>query len=510
MSGMRSTCRTALPLAVVAAALFGLAAVGTGQTGGSSILIRGGTIIDGTGAPRARADLRVQGDTIVEVAASLEPAAGEREIDAEGLVIAPGFIDMHSHVSAQIAERPDAESQVRQGVTTTLVGQDGSSDLPISDFFDTLARVRPAINLATSVGAGTVRGIVMGGDFRRAATADEIVTMSALVERAMLDGAIGLSSGLEYDPGFYATPDEMVALATVAARHGGFYSSHVRDEENAALDAWREAMDVGRRAGLPVEISHIKLAVEPVWGLAAEGLKVLEEARREGITVMADWYPYTYWQSAMYVLIPDRDFENRDKWRVGLAEIGGAKNVLVTAYRPDPTYDGKTLEEIARLRREDPVTTVIAMIREAGPGIGIIGTSMDEEDLATFVAHPQVIICSDGNIAGSHPRGYGTFPRVLARYVREGKLVSLEDAVAKMTGRSARQAGLSDRGVIARGRKADIVVFDLETIEDRATKEEPDRMSVGVRYVVVNGVVVLDDGQMTGERPGRGLRRARD
>ncbi len=508
MSDMMRNYRITLPaLAVVAAALVGLAAVPAAQSGGPSILIRGGTVVDGTGAPRARADLRVQGDTIVEMAGSLEPEAGERVIDAAGLVVAPGFIDMHSHVSAQIAERPDAESQVRQGVTTTLVGQDGSSDLPISDFFETLGRVRPAINLATSVGAGTVRGIVMGGDFRRAATTDEIATMSALVERAMLDGAIGLSSGLEYDPGFYATPDEMVALARVAARHGGFYSSHVRDEENAALDAWREAIDVGRQAGLPVEISHIKLAVQPVWSQAAEGLKVLEDARREGLTVTADWYPYTYWQSAMYVLIPDRDFENREKWRVGLAEIGGAKNVLVTAYRPDPSYNGKTLEEIARLRGEDAVTTVIAMIREAGPGIGIIGTSMDEEDLATFFTHPQVLICSDGNIAGSHPRGYGTFPRVLARYVREGRLLSLEEAIAKMTGRSARQAGLTDRGTLARGRKADVVVFDPDTIEDRATKAQPDQMAVGVAYVLVNGVVVLDVGKMTGERPGLGLRR---
>jgi len=493
-------------LTVVTAALVGLAAPAA-QNVGSSVLITGGTVVDGTGAPRVRADLRIQGDTIVEIAPGLEPAPGERVIDATGLVVAPGFIDMHSHAPGQIAAHPDAESQVRQGITTALGGQDGSSDLPIADFFETLARVPPAINVATLVGAGTVRSVVMGGDFRRAATADEIATMSALVERAMRDGAIGLSSGLEYDPGFYATPDEMVALARVAARHGGFYSSHVRDEENLALDAWREAIDVGRRAGLPVEIAHIKLAVGPVWGRAAEGLKVLEDARREGLTVMADWYPYTYWQSAMYVLIPDRDFENRDKWRVGLAEIGGAKNVLVTAYRPDPSYDGKTLEAIARLRGEDPVTTVIAMIREAGPGIGIIGTSMDEEDLATFVTHPQVLICSDGNIVGSHPRGYGTFPRVLARYVREGRLLSLEEAIAKMTGRSARQAGLTDRGVLVRGRKADVVVFDPDTIADRATKEEPEQMSVGVDYVIVNGVVVLDDGKMTGERPGVGLRR---
>jgi len=509
MGGMTRNSRLVLPaLAAVTAALIGLAAVPAAQSGGPSILIRAGTVVDGTGAPRARADLRIQGDTIVELAAALEPSPGERVIDASGLVVAPGFIDMHSHASAQIGAHPDAESQVRQGITTTLVGQDGSSDLPISDFFESLERVRPAINFATSVGAGTIRGVVMGGDFRRAATAAEIETMSALMERAMLDGAIGLSSGLEYDPGFYATPDEMVALARVAARHGGFYSSHVRDEENAALDAWREAIDVGRKAGLPVEISHIKLAVEPVWGRAAQGLKVLEDARREGLTVMADWYPYTYWQSAMYVLIPDRDFENRDKWRVGLAEIGGAKNVLVTAYRPDPSYDGKTLEEIARLRGEDPVTSVIAMIREAGPGIGIIGTSMDEEDLATFLTHPQVLVCSDGNIAGSHPRGFGTFPRVLARYVREGRLLSLEEAIAKMTGRSARQAGLTDRGVLARGRKADVVVFDPDTIEDRATKERPDQMAVGVAHVIVNGVVVLDGGKMTGERPGRGLRRA--
>ncbi len=507
---MTRTIRTILPALAGVGVLILPTAWPAAQSGsGPSILIRGGTVIDGTGAPRTRADVRVEGESIVEVAPGLRPAGGERVIDATGLVVAPGFIDMHSHASSEVGERPDAESQVRQGITTTLVGQDGSSDLPIADFFERLERIRPAINFATLVGAGTVRGVVMGGDFRRAATAAEIETMAALVERGMLDGAIGLSSGLEYDPGFYATPGEMVALARVVARHGGFYSSHVRDEENEAVSAWREAIDVGRKAGVPVEISHIKLAVQPVWGQAKDALKVLADARREGLTVMADWYPYTYWQSAMYVLIADRDFENREKWRVGLAEIGGAGNVLVTAYRPDPSYNGKTLEDIARSRREDPVTTVIAMIREAGPGIGIIGTSMDDEDLATFLTHPQVIICSDGSIAGRHPRGYGTFPRVLGRYVREGKRLSIEEAIAKMTGRSARQAGLADRGVLARGRQADIVVFDPETIADRATKEQPDQLSVGVEYVVVNGVIVLEGGQMTGERPGRGLRRAR-
>jgi N-acyl-D-amino-acid deacylase len=403
----------------------------------SSILIVNGAVIDGTGAPARRAAVRVEGDTIAQIADRLDPRPGERVIDASGLVVSPGFIDMHSHAGRALERQPGAESQVRQGITTTIVGQDGSSDLPIADFFESTAQWKPAINVATSVGAGTVRSVVLGGDFKRAATPAEIEVMQALVDRAMRDGAIGLSSGLEYDPGFYAAPGEMAALASVVARYGGFYSSHVRDEEHEAFNAWREAIDVGRKAGVPVEISHIKVAIKPVWGKAAEGLTILEDARREGVRVMADWYPYTYWQSSIYVLIPDRDFENREKWRAGLDEIGGAANVLVTSYRPDPSWNGRTLDEIARAQGTDPVTLVIDMIRAAGPNIGIIGTSMDERDLMEFVKHPQILICSDGEIAGRHPRGFGTFPRVLARYVREQKLLTIEDAIAKMTGRSA-------------------------------------------------------------------------
>lgn len=473
----------------------------------SSILIVNGAVIDGTGAPARRAAVRVEGDTIAQIADRLDPRPGERVIDASGLVVSPGFIDMHSHAGRALERQPGAESQVRQGITTTIVGQDGSSDLPIADFFESIAQWKPAINVATSVGAGTVRSVVLGGDFKRAATPAEIEVMQALVDRAMQDGAIGLSSGLEYDPGFYAAPGEMAALASVVARYGGFYSSHVRDEEHEAFNAWREAIDVGRKAGVPVEISHIKVAIKPVWGKAAEGLTILEDARREGVRVMADWYPYTYWQSSIYVLIPDRDFENREKWRAGLDEIGGAANVLVTSYRPDPSWNGRTLDEIARAQRTDPVTLVIDMIRAAGPNIGIIGTSMDERDLMEFVKHPQILICSDGEIAGRHPRGFGTFPRVLARYVREQKLLTIEDAIAKMTGRSAAQAGFADRGTLAPGRKADLVIFDPATIEDRATKQSPADMSVGVQYVIVNGEIVLDHSRLTGARPGRGLRR---
>jgi N-acyl-D-amino-acid deacylase len=494
-------------VAAVAAVGFVLWAAPPVAQGPASILVTGGTVIDGTGAPGRPAAIRIDGDTIVEVAPGLQPRPGERVVDARGLVVAPGFIDLHSHAARSLDRLPEAESQIRQGVTTAIVGQDGSSELPIAAFLESVDRLQPGINVATSVGAGTVRSLVLGGDYRRAATPAEIEVMQALVDRAMRDGALGLSSGLEYDPGFYATPDEIVALASVVARYGGYYASHVRDEEHEAFAAWREAIDVGRRAGVPVQISHIKLAVKAMWGRAAEGLRILEDARREGVRVMADWYPYTYWQSSIYVLIPDRDFENRDKWRAGLEDIGGPANVLVTNYRPEPSWNGRTLEEIARATGQDAAELIVQMVRKAGPNIGIIGTSMDERDLDTFVRHPLVLVCSDGELAGRHPRGAGAFARVLARYVRERKLLTLEEAVAKMTGRSAAQAGLRDRGVIAPGKKADLVVFDPATIADRATTEAPTQMATGVSAVIVNGVVELEQGRLTGARGGRGLRR---
>lgn len=471
------------------------------------ILISGGLVADGTGAPAVRADVRIRGDAIVEVAPRIEPRADERLIDATGLVVAPGFIDMHSHAGGGIEEHPDAESQIRQGITTAAVGQDGGGTMPISDFLDVITRTKPAINVTTSVGHGTVRGLVMGGDFKRPATAAEIGTMAALVDRAMRDGAIGLSSGLEYDPGFYATPEEVVALARVAARYGGLYSSHVRDEENTVLDAWREAIDVGRQAHVRVQISHAKLASKPVWGRAGDALALIDRARRDGVDVMADWYPYTYWQSSLYVLIPDRDLENRSKWQIGFDEIGGPQNVLITRYGPDPSYNGRTLAELAAATGKDAVTLAIHMIREAGPNVGIIGTAMTEPDLERFFTHPQVLICSDGTLTGRHPRGYGAFPRVLATYVRERSLLPLPEAVAKMTGRSARQLGLADRGVIAAGMKADVVVFDAAAIQDRGTPQEPSAPPVGMHAVIVNGEPVLWDGGMTSMRPGRALRR---
>ena len=417
---------------------------------------------------------------------------------------------MHSHADRGLDDAPDAASQVMQGITTAVVGQDGGSELPIADFYEQMARLHPAINYATAVGHGTVRKVVMGGDYKRAATAGEIDTMKALVDRGMRDGAVGLSSGLEYDPGFYASTDELAALGAVVATYGGYYASHVRNENEGAFDSWREAIEIGRRNRIPVEISHIKLAVKPVWGRAADGLQILEAARREGVRVMADWYPYTYWQSSMYVLIETRDFENRAAWEKGLNDIGGAQNVLITSYRPDSSLNGRTLAQIAADRRTDAVTAAIDMMREAGPDTGVIATSMSESDLVTFVKHPLVLICSDGGLSGRHPRGYGSFPRVLARYVRDLGAIALPDAIAKMTGRSAAQLGANDRGVVAPGKKADLTIFDPAAVQDRGVPGNAAQAPAGIMYVIVNGQVVLDNGTMTKARPGRGLKRGGD
>jgi N-acyl-D-amino-acid deacylase len=495
---------------VLALCWLGAAVLAHAQSAPPGLLIRGGLVVDGTGGPERRADVRISGDRIVEVESGLAPRPGEQVIDASGKVVAPGFIDTHSHADRGLEDTPDAASQVRQGITSAVVGQDGGGDLPVSEFLEQVDRLRPSINYATTVGHGTVRSLVMGADFKRPATASEIETMKVLVERGMRDGALGLSSGLEYDPGFYAKPEELTELAKVVARYGGYYTSHVRDEENEVLSAWSEAINVGRVAGVPVLLSHVKLAAKPVWGKTAEALKLLEDANRAGVRVRGDWYPYTYWQSSMYVLIPDRDFENRKKWEVGLEEIGGPANVLITSYRPNPAWVGKTVDEISKLQQQNAITTIIEMMRASGNEIGIIGTSMDEADLSRFAAHPLTFICSDGGLSGRHPRGYNAFPRVLAHYVREQQVLDLRRAIHKMTGGPAAFLGLKERGVLAARNMADVVIFDPATIQDRGTKTDPAQAPVGIQHVIVNGRIVLDNGAMTAARPGRALKGSRD
>ena len=481
----------------------------------ASTLIINARLIDGTGAPERAASVRVDGDRIVAVG-ELRPTAGEAMVDAKGLVLAPGFIDTHSHAAGSIFDHPEALGAVSQGITTVVVGQDGGSVFPLSDLFTRLEKSPAALNVASYSGHGTLREIVLGENFRRHATASETEAMKRLLEVDLEAGALGLSSGLEYDPGIYSSRQEVIELAKVAALHGGRYISHVRSEDRTFWEAIEEVLTIGREARLPVQISHVKLAMRSLWNQAPRLLALLDAARQEGIDVTADVYPYLYWHSTLTVLFPERDFDNRETAEMILAEIAPPEGLLIGRYKPVPAYAGKTVAEIAALRQEAPAVTLMELIRLAAPlkeagedGVeSVIATSMIEPDLRQLLAWPETNLCTDGELEGRHPRGFGSFPRVLGRYVREAGVLSLEQAIHRMTALAARHVGIVDRGRIAAGAFADLVLFDPTTVIDRATTSEPHAVSVGIERVWVNGEVVFSGGRVEAARPGRVIRRA--
>ncbi len=473
----------------------------------SSILIRDAVIVDGTGSAGRKGDVRIRGARIVEIGA-LQPTEGERVVDARGLTLAPGFIDTHSHHDRGLAAAPDALAAVSQGITTIVVGQDGGSAFPLESAFAELERQPAAVNVASYVGHGTLRREVLGGDFKRAATPAEITRMEELARAEMQAGALGLSTGLEYDPGIYSTRAEVVAVARAVASMGGRYVSHLRSEDRELYAAVEEALDIGRQTGMPVQISHIKLAMRGLWGQADTLLQVLDRARAAGVNVTADVYPYTYWQSTMTVLFPKRDFKDRREAEFVLDQLVAPEGLLITGFEQRPEYVGKTIADIAKQRGTDPATTVLALIEEAGGrGPGVVATSMAERDVERLIQWRFANICSDGALSGGHPRGFGAFPRVLGRYVRERKVLPLEEAIRKMTSFSAANAGVTDRGAIAPGQFADLVLFDPATVTDRATTANSKALSTGIRTVWVNGEPVFENGVATGRRPGRAIRR---
>lgn len=482
----------------------------------TSTTIVGARVIDGSGSqPQAR-NVRLVGDQIVTVG-ELEPELGDTVIEATGLVLAPGFIDTHSHADDGIGERPDARAAISQGITTVIGGADGFSHYPLTDFFAALDELPTTVNLASFAGHNTYRDRVLGNDFRRPSTAAEIESMGDLLEEDLSAGALGLSTGLEYDPGIYSTTDEVIALAKVAADHGGRYTSHMRSEDRAFWEAVDEILTIGREADIPVNITHIKLAMQSTLGKTDRLISRLDEARRQGIEVTADIYPYTYWQSTLEVLFPERDFDNPESARFAVTEVSTPAGMLIPQFAPEPDLAGKTLEEIATLRGRDPATTLMDLIHEAQlyrdetgeeHVESVIATSMAEEDIDRLLSWPWTNICTDGELWGSHPRGFGSFPRVLSRYVRRRGVISLEEAIHKMTERAALTAGLERRGRIAPGMFADLVLFDPTRVADRATTDAPHTDSEGILKVWINGEVVWDQGQITSARPGRVLRRS--
>jgi N-acyl-D-amino-acid deacylase len=433
------------------------------------------------------------------------------------LTLAPGFIDTHSHADADLFEHPDALAATSQGITTIVGGQDGDSAWPLKRYFKKLERHPAAVNVASYSGHGTLRSRVMGKDFRRAATPEEVADMEAMLRKDMEAGALGLATGLEYDPGIYSDPSEVVALARVASAYGGRYISHIRSEDRHFWEAIDEIIDIGRQAHLPVQVSHTKLAMKSWWGQADKLIARLDAARAEGIDITGDIYPYLYWHSDLTVLFPKRDFDDLAEARVAVNEVVPPEGLVLTEYEAEPRWVGKSLAEIAAERNEAPEATLIMLVKRSEErrlatghaGNAILGTSMTEEDLTALLRWPHMNLCTDGSLDGAHPRGFGSYPRVLGRYVRERGVLSLSEAVHRASGLAADHMGFKDRGTIRPGQAADLVLFDPTTVIDRATNAEPHRVADGIRTVWVGGQVVYQDGRDTGARPGRVLRNSR-
>jgi N-acyl-D-amino-acid deacylase len=486
------------------------------EAAAKGMLIVDARVIDGTGAPGRVTSVRISGDRIADIG-DLHQRQGETVVVGKGLVLAPGFIDEHSHADGALFSHRDALADVSQGITTVVVGQDGSSPYPLAEFFAHVQREPSALNVASYVGHGTVRDLVLGKDYKRVATPAEVLKMQLLVDQEMRSGALGLSSGLEYDPGIYSDPSEVLALAKTAAAQGGRYISHMRSEDFAFWKALDELITIGRENHMPVQVSHIKLAMKKSWGLGDSLIHVLDRARESGVQVTADIYPYTYWHSGMSVLFPHRDFDNRASAAFALDQVAPSEGLILASYGPKPEYSGKSLHDVARIMNVDDTTALIALLHASEEAAAkgdtaheensIIATSMDERDVAKLMAWQWAAFCTDGELDGSHPRGYGTFTRILGRYVREQHVMTLEEAIRKATSLAAANVGIKDRGAISVGSYADLVLFDPTTIIDRATPAEPHLVSTGVRRVWVNGAVVYEGEHTTDARPGRVLKR---
>ena len=470
----------------------------------SSLLILNAQLADGTGAPLRKANVRIALNHIVGIG-ELQPEKGEPTLDAHGLVLAPGFIDIHNQSASGLQKDPLAETQISQGITTVIVGADGESPWPLIGWVRALQQYPAAVNVGDFAGHTTIREQVMGKDFKRPAKPEEIQQMETLTAMAMNQTALGLSSGLEYEGGSYSEFKELVSLAKVAAARGGIYMTHIRDEGDKSLEALNEEIAIGEQAHIPIEHSHIKLATAGVWGKAAQYIKVIEDARKRGVDFLADCYPYDSWYSNLKVVVPDKQYENPNSVRKALENLGGASHLLIAEFPPDKSYEGHSLADLAKANKLSDVDMCIRLIREGdkvGHEASVFAQAMMETDIKAFYQQPWVMVASDGEINCRHPSCTGTFPRVLGLLVREKHWLTLPEAVRKMTSLPAKRLNWKDRGVIREGTFADLVLFNPDTVTDRATYASPFTLSTGIEKVFVNGVLVWDTGKPTGVRPG--------
>lgn len=502
-------------------------------SGSYDIVIDGGVVLDGTGSPGVPADVAIRGDRIVRIAPDIPTDRAGRVIDASGLTVAPGFIDIHSHLEP-LLRLPTAETKLRQGVTTAVGGPDGGGPWPLGDYLDSAQTLGVGANVAFLVGHNTIRREVMGMD-NRAPTADELDTMRAMVAQGIDEGAYGLSTGLRYLPGAYSDVDEVVALSEVAAGRGGVYTSHLREEGLGLIEGVAEAIEINRRAGIPVVLTHHKVVGHPMWGSSQRTLAMVDSANAAGGRVYIDQYPYTATYTGIGILVPpwamaggDSTFferlENpvlRDSIVSGIVfnminDRGGndLSRVQLARVQWMPELEGQTLADWAEMlgmpnTPETGAQLVIEAIRRGGASA--IYHVLEESDVERIMQHPQTAIASDGRLVEPgdghpHPRWYGTFPRVLGRYVRERQVLALEEAVRKMTSLPASHIGIEERGTIAEGMFADVVVFDAERIIDRATFEDPHQYPVGIVTVIVNGTVAVEGDSLVVGNAGRVLR----
>lgn len=502
-----------------------------GQSPACDILVINGKIIDGTGNNWYYGNVAIKDGKIVKIGRDVNlPAI--KTIDAKGLIIAPGFIDVHTHLEGDEAKDPMAQSFIYDGVTTCITGNCGSSNIDIGKYLFWIDSLKLSINVATLIGHNDVRKTVMGRA-NRDATTDEMKKMEMIVDKAMRDGAVGLSTGLIYIPGTYTKTPEIVDLAKIAAKYDGVYTSHMRDEGDSVTEAIEEALTIGREAKIPVEISHFKLSGQQNWGRSKETVPMIEAARKEGIEVTIDQYPYTASSTSISTLIPDEilaDGQDSIKARLQRPEtkqyviksmlerlkkrkLKHFSYAVVAYFEPDTSYNGKSIEQINLMKRKKhkakaEAETIIDIMIQGGASAVFHG--MSEEDIKRIMQYPFNMFASDAtirilNVGMPHPRGYGTNARVLAKYVRDEKVLTLEEAIRRMTSLPAQKFQLANRGLLREGYAADIVIFDEKEVQDISTFDKPHAYSKGFHYVIVNGVLTVDNEKHTGIRAGKAL-----